>query len=166
MRGGKVDFTTEVCKRTSIFNSTIGKYGFISSGCWMDGVEIGNYISMAGTVQIGAMEHPYMDLSPNTYLCKMPPSTKHTVIGHDVWVASQVIIRQGIKIGDGAVIGGNSFVNKDVPPYAVVAGTPAKVIKYRFSQDVIDDLQKSRYWEYPPKEARKILDEIRLKYSI
>ena len=132
----------------------------------MDMVEIGNYVSMAGTVQIGAMEHPLYDLSTNTYLCKKLPKTKRTVIGHDVWIASQVIIMQGIKIGNGAVVGGNSFVNKDVPPYAVVAGSPAKIIKYRFSQDVIDDLQKSRYWEFPPKEACKILDEIRKKYSM
>lgn len=166
LRGGEVDFSTEVCARTSIYNSKVGKYGFISIDCWMKGAEIGNYVSMAGMVQIGAMEHPYWDLSTNTYLCKELPVTKKTKIGNDVWIASQVVIRQGVTIGDGAVIGANSFVNKDVPPYSVVVGSPARVLKYRFSDTIIEELQKSRYWEFPPKKARKILVEIRNRYSM
>lgn len=66
--------------------------------------------------------------------------TKKVKIGNDVWIATRVIIKDGISIGDVAIIGAGAVVVKDVPPYAVVGGVPAKVIKYRFNQDIIDRL--------------------------
>ena len=74
-----------------------------------------------------------------------------------MWIAANCIIRQGVTIGDGAVVGAGSFVNKDVPPYAIVFGSPAKVHKYRFDQDIIDKLNESHYWEYEPKDAKTLL---------
>lgn len=163
LRGGQVPFTTEVHKHTFIMNSNIGEWGFISPNCFIDNTEIGNYVSIGGWVQIGAMEHPVSDLSPNTLLCKDYPKTKRTIIGHDVWIAGQTIIKQGVTIGDGAVIGANSFVNTDIPPYSVAVGTPARVIKYRFSESIQEELSSSEYWLSPPKRARLIIDGIRNK---
>lgn len=146
-------------------NSYIGKYGFISSNCAIYDADLGNYVSLGGGVQIGAMEHPVTDLSTNTFLCDSYPHGKKTTIEDDVWIAGQSIIRQGVTIGLGAVVGANSFVNKDVPPFAVVVGSPAKVIKYRFSKEIQDELLASRYWEYSPNKAREILDNIRKRYN-
>ena len=84
-------------------------------------------------------------------------------MGNDVWVGAGSIIRQGVKIGDGVVVGANSFVNMDVPPYAVVAGSPAKIIKYRFDESTICKIQNTRFWELPPELARKILIELKEK---
>ncbi|AMR81406.1 CatB-related O-acetyltransferase [Cupriavidus nantongensis] len=69
-------------------------------------------------------------------------------IGNDVWIGYGALIRRGVKIGDGAVIGSRAVVTKDVPPYAVVGGTPAKVLKYRFPPDVVERLMALRWWDY------------------
>jgi len=71
-----------------------------------------------------------------------------STIGNDVWIGEGVFIRRGVKIGDGAIIGARSFVNSDVPPYAIVAGIPAKVIRYRFASDVIEELLRLEWWLY------------------
>lgn len=71
------------------------------------------------------------------------------IIGNDVWVGANVIIARGVKIGDGAIIGANSLVINDVPPYAIVGGSPAKVLKYRFSEEIIQDLLALQWWNYP-----------------
>lgn len=73
-----------------------------------------------------------------------------------MWIAAEAIIAQGVKIGDGAVVGANSFVNKDVPPYAIVVGSPARIIKYRFTDKIIQELQKTEFWNKEPNEARTI----------
>ena len=77
-------------------------------------------------------------------------SGKKTTIGNDVWIGRRVIIMMGVKIGDGAVIGAGAVVTKDVLPYSVVGGIPAKLIKFRFSLDIIAELEKIKWWEYGP----------------
>ncbi len=69
-------------------------------------------------------------------------------IGHDVWVGAQCVILSGAKIGNGAVIAANSVVSGEIPPYAIVGGSPAKVIKYRFSHDIIDKLNELNWWNW------------------
>ena len=71
-------------------------------------------------------------------------------IGNDVWIGAEVMIKRGVTIGDGAVIGTRSLVTKDVPPYAVVAGSPARLICYRFEEQLVADLQASQWWRYGP----------------
>ena len=90
--------------------------------------------------------------------CKFP---ERTVIGNDVWIGAQAIIKQGVRIGNGAVIGANSFVNKDVEAYSIVVGSPAKHIKYRFEENVIEEIAKSKYWEKNPQEAKQMLNTLR-----
>ena len=77
---------------------------------------------------------------------------KKTIVGNDVWIGQCALIKQGVRVGTGAVIGMGSIVTKDVDPFTVVAGNPARVIKKRFSEDVIDDLLKSNWWNL--SEAR------------
>ena len=77
------------------------------------------------------------------------------VIGNDVWIGADVMILGGVKIGNGAVIGAGAVVAKDIPPYAVVVGNPAKVVKYRFDADTIDWLQNLRWWNWPPEKIRQ-----------
>ncbi len=75
---------------------------------------------------------------------------KQTIIGNDVWIGTGAIIMRGINIGDGAVIASGAVVTKDVPPYAIVGGVPAKIIKYRFDQKLIERLLKCQWWLYGP----------------
>lgn len=75
-------------------------------------------------------------------------------IGNDVWIGAQCVILGGVKIGDGAVIGANSVVSNDIPPYAIAVGTPAKVVKYRFSPDIIQIMLKLKWWDWDIKKIQ------------
>jgi len=77
-------------------------------------------------------------------------------IGNDVWIGERVLISQGVTIGDGAVIGMGSIVTRDIPPYGVAVGAPAKVIRYRFSDDTISRLLNSKWWELPDRQIKKL----------
>jgi virginiamycin A acetyltransferase len=80
-------------------------------------------------------------------------------IGNDVWIGHSVIILSGVTISDGAIIGGGSVVTKDIPPFAVAAGVPAKVIKYRFKESTRDEITEMQWWNKEPYELEDIKDE-------
>lgn len=81
-------------------------------------------------------------------------------IGNDVWVGYDALIMSGVKIGDGAIVGARSVVTKDVPPYAIVGGTPAKIIKKRFSDDTILKLLKIKWWDWPYEKIQLNIQHI------
>ena len=109
------------------------------------------FSALAGGV--GSQDDPLVTLS---YL-----NDTFTTVGNDVWIGQDVVIKGGVKIGDGAVIGARSVVTRDVPPYAVVVGVPAKVIKYRFEQEKIDFLEKLQWWNWTPEEIYQNLDRLK-----
>lgn len=162
----KIKTTTYIRDSSGIKNSTIGDYCWINRYVGMNHVVMGNYCSIATHVLIGGMEHSVNFISTSARLSSKCYSDRITHIGNDVWIGSQVVIKQGISIGNGAVVGANSFVNKDVPPYAIVVGSPAKIIKYRFSKELIDEIEKSHYWDYKPDEAKQIIKRISNKYNL
>lgn len=77
-------------------------------------------------------------------------------IGHDVWIGAEAMIKRGVTIGDGAVVGARSIVTKDVPPYAIVAGSPARILRYRFDEQLIQNLQASQWWRYGPDTVQAL----------
>ncbi len=160
LKKNNIHKSTRISSNTKIAKSTIGKYCYIANNINMVNVIMGNYCSIAPSVQIGGMEHSYWWYSMSTFLSDKCISNKKTKIGNDVWIAAGAIIKQGVTIGDGAVIGAMSFVNKDVPAYAVVIGTPAKILKYRFDEKQIKNLQKTEYWKEKPVLAKQILNSI------
>ena len=166
LRHNRISATSEIGNNTFLKNCTIGKWCFVGGNGTFNNTEIGNYTCIAPSCQIGGMEHSYWKASISPKLSDECISDRKTQIGHDVWIAANCIIKQGVKIGDGAVIGACSFVNKDVPPYAIVFGSPAKVHKYRFDQNTIYKLNESHYWELEPEKAKKILDKIEVNNSI
>ena len=91
-----------------------------------------------------------------------PECKGNITVGNDVWIGAKSTIMSGVKIGDGAVIGSGSVVAKDVPPYAIVVGNPAKIIKYRFDENQIEDLLKISWWNWP---ENKIKEEAMLLWS-
>jgi len=92
----------------------------------------------------------------NTFNGEGHPATKgNIVIGNDVWIADNVVIMSGVNIGDGAVIANNSHVVKDVEPYSIVGGNPAKLIKYRFSSKQIKNLLKIKWWDWNDEKINK-----------
>jgi virginiamycin A acetyltransferase len=139
----------------------IGDFTFIGSGTRIETNtgSIGKYCSIAPDVKIGVGPHPvnFFSTSPVFYsknrgyvrneLFDEFEHSGYTVIGHDVWIGANAVILAGVKIGTGAVIGSGAVVTKDVPPYAISGGVPAKIIKYRFENEVIGKLLESRWWD-------------------
>lgn len=132
---------------------------------------IGRYCSIGTNCVIGQnrKQHPMDWLSTNGALIESraatmptPPAhwdVKPTTLGHDVWVGRDVIIMEGITIGTGAVIGAQSLVTRDVPPYTIVAGSPAKMIRYRFEEPLREQLLASRWWEHDQSELAQLPTE-------
>lgn len=79
-------------------------------------------------------------------------------IGNDVWICQRAVIISGVTIGDGAVIGANAVVTKDVPPYAVVGGSPARILKYRFPKNTIEKMLAIRWWEWDDEKIKREAD--------
>jgi len=143
----------------------VGEYSY--GGCFSNtfnrggSVSIGRYSSIAANVHYFGANHPLKGVSTSAYFYNAKLSgfavddvPRHTLtIENDVWIGYGVIITSGCeKIGTGAVVGAGSVVTHDVPPYAIVAGNPARVIGYRHSQEIIDRLLESRWWEQDPKD--------------
>lgn len=126
----------------------------------LNSVSIGNYCSIAPGVQIGGMEHSYWWYSTSPRLSDHCVDNKITRIGHDVWIGAGTVVRQGVTIGDGAVIGALSFVNKDVPENTICFGIPAKAHGSRLPEDVFRQLSSSRYWNSPMREAKQLLRDM------
>ncbi len=165
LRRNSVSATSRVRLNSFYRGCKIGKWCFIGRYGIFNNVHIGNYTCIAPSCQIGGEEHSYWAASTSPQLSDECISGRITYIGHDVWIAANCIIRQGVTIGNGAVVGANSFVNKDIPPYAIVFGSPAKIYKYRFDEDTIKRLNDSHYWDFAPKEAKVILGKIKVQQS-
>lgn len=141
-----------------LYRIEIGDYSYGAFDRWRipPGTRIGRYCSFAGSALIISANHPMQALSthPIFYL-KARGVIDHdrvvaqpTIVEDDVWIGHQAIITPGCKrIGRGAVIGAGAVVTRDVAPYAIVAGNPAKLIRYRFTPDVIEALERTRWWE-------------------
>ncbi|MBM4006027.1 MAG: acyltransferase [Planctomycetes bacterium] len=110
----------------------MAEHVYIGAGCMInDGVSIGRYTMLAPRVAIVGVDHR-MDVAGKPMIFSGRPESRPTVIGDDVWIGIGTVIMQGISIGRGAVIGANSFVNRDVPPFEIWVGTPARRVGERF----------------------------------
>lgn len=163
-----IDKTAKVYSGTELYNSSIGRYSYIGYNGEIHSCDIGAFCSIANGLIVGGAKHPldWVSTSPVFYDVgggtgrhlgkhKIDP-LKRTSIGNDVWIGSRVIIMQGINIGTGAVIGAGSVVTKDVPPYAIVAGCPAKIIKYRFDEKIIQQLLDTHWWDLDDDELKQL----------
>lgn len=158
-----IHFSSYIGGTVLMRNCMVGKHCYIASQSILNNVEIGNYTCIAPHVQIGGMQHAYWYPSISPKL-STECIRKKTTLGNDVWIAAGAIIAQGVTIGNGAVVGANSFVNTDVPPYAIVVGSPARILKYRFDDDIIKELENSEFWNKDLDEARSLVAKFNKMY--
>jgi acetyltransferase-like isoleucine patch superfamily enzyme len=139
----------------------IGDYSYLGPGCNVSDATVGKFCSIASEVYIGLGTHPLEPFtSTHPIFYQRGPFPKwnfadrnyrsgyvHTTVGNDVWIGLRAAIRDGVTVGDGAVIGASAVVTRDVPPYAIVAGVPARVIRYRFTPSIIQSLLELKWWD-------------------
>jgi len=159
-----------VFEKCLINNTRISSYTYLGRNSIVQNSNIGRFCSIANEVFIGPGNHPVDDFStsPLFYRVINPLNIKLVEensnfkeyqpvnIGNDVWIGARAIILDGVKIGHGAIIAANSVVTKDVPPYSIVGGAPARIIKYRFDTEKIKYLLDLQWWTWD-------LDEIKLR---
>ena len=152
--GNNVDFN----RRSYINDSIIGSFSYSGSNTTMNFSLIGKFCSLARNVDIGGFDHDYHKVTTMPMFRfkqllggGIPEVGKKELckIGNDVWIAAGTQILHKVTVGDGAVIGGGAVVTKDVPPYAIVAGVPAKIIKFRFDEKTIEELMDIKWWNWP-----------------
>lgn len=156
----------------------VGGFTYIGQNCRIN-AKIGKFCSISNNVKIVTTIHPshYVSTSPiffstskqcgytlakkqefddNLYIDKNKSIS--CLIGNDVWIGENVLIKGGVKIGDGSIIGMGAVVTKDVPAYSIVAGVPAKVIKYRFDNRIIKKIIDSNWWDLPIERLSELKD--------
>ncbi len=134
-------------------------------GTFIHNIQIGKHSSIAeGTLMIVDMDHDYNMVAQGCLFDEVNPVPKYMkrkgqiIIMNDCWIGTNVVILGGLTIGNGAVVAAGSVITKDVPPYAIVAGNPARIIKYRFDEKTIQALQIIQWWHWPKEKKRENKD--------
>ncbi|HAT4248988.1 CatB-related O-acetyltransferase [Clostridium perfringens] len=168
---GKYVKISRDCNFTMIKN--IGDGTYIGNNVTINHCEyVGKFCSIAPNVSIGLGSHPinFLSTSPLFYSKDRGfvletkydyfTSEKPTCIGNDVWIGNSALILSGVKIGNGAIVGAGAVVTKDVPDYAIVAGVPATIVKYRFKKEILRNLSKIKWWEWDLEKIYRNKDYI------
>jgi len=166
---------TEVQERVHMTEVSLGDYSYICTGSEVIYTTIGKFVSIAALTRINPGNHPMARASQHhfTYraaqfgLGEDDPAvfdwrrSSPVTIGHDVWIGHGAIVLPGVTIGNGAVIGAGAVVSRDVPPYMIVGGVPARPIRARFAPHIVAALARIRWWDWPRDRLREALDDIR-----
>lgn len=164
-----------VSKKSRIFpfsrftNSNLDDNSYVGLFAFINNTEIGKYCSISMNFKSGLGQHPtnFISTSPVFYSKKYAIKNSlasdevsfqeyaKVTIGNDVWIGADVIVMDGVVIGDGAIIASKAVVVKDVPNYAIVGGVPGKVLKYRFSDEIITELEKLQWWNWGKEKLEK-----------
>ena len=143
-----------------LYKTSVGDFSYIGRNSIISHTNVGKYCSLGPNLVIGYGDHPtnLVSTSPvfyqsTTSLHIKPKKDKffgHQAvnIGNDVWIGANCVVRNGIKIGDGAIIGAGAVITKDVPPYAIVVGVPGRVLKYRYENEIIEKLLLIKWWNW------------------
>ncbi|WP_285855697.1 CatB-related O-acetyltransferase [Paenibacillus camelliae] len=184
-----LDIYSRVGKSNHIYFAKLGKHTYTGQNTVIMHTQIGSFTSISWGVSVGAAEHDFTRVTSHTFLYNTYDGLNNdkvyydrfleeTKIGNDVWIGCNSTVLRGVTIGDGAVIGANTIVTKDVPPYAVVVGNPGKIIKYRFDEETISRLLNLQWWlmddsiikencnlfaERPTSETLNQLEELKFK---
>ncbi|MEG0469323.1 MAG: DapH/DapD/GlmU-related protein [Longicatena sp.] len=168
----EVEFSTynKVGDKSVLEHVVMMDYSYCEPNCMLQNTTVLKFVDIARNVRIGATQHPLERVSDHhfTYRRKMYDMDDHddeefferremkrTYIGNDAWIGHGAIIEAGVKIGNGAVVGSGAVVTKDVPPYAIVAGVPAKILRFRFDSEQIAALEEIKWWDFEDAYIRE-----------
>lgn len=160
----------EIGQENRLENVKMDSYSYTGQYCFIQNAHIGKFVNMAAFVRIGPTDHPIErpTLHHFTYRASMygfaykdeedffeKRDKRITSIGHDTWIGHGAIVKPEVRVGNGAVIGAGAIVTKDVPPYGVVVGNPAKIIKYRFLPETIQELERIKWWDWTYEKIKE-----------
>jgi len=172
VKNSTIHARSKIATATHVVNSKLDKYSYIGNNCTIVDVNIGSFCSISDNVIIGGAAHPieWAATSPVFHegknILKKNFSnhpfklTNTTIIQNDVWIGTNCLIKSGVTIKNGAVIGMGSVVTKDVGAYEIWAGNPAKMIRKRFDDKTIKTLLESKWWNSPENTLRELAMEI------
>lgn len=166
---------TAVGKHSEVRDSEIDDYSYLGDRCDIIHASIGTFVSIANQVRINPGNHPTWRAAQHHFTYRAAHyglgeddrdffdwrKEQRVTIGHDVWIGYNAVILAGVTVGTGAVVGAGAVVSKDVPPYSVVGGVPAKLIKMRFSAWECEHMQALAWWEWPRELLRERLHDFR-----
>lgn len=167
VRECEISKNAKVCSKSELNFTSVGDYSYIGYQCYAAKASIGRFCSIGDGCKIGGPSHPtdWVSTSPVFHAGKNVLGknfSKHgydpfasTVIENDVWLGNNVLVKAGVRISTGAVIGMGSVVTHDVGSYEIWAGNPARMIRKRFDEDIIRKLLESKWWDMSEKELRK-----------
>jgi acetyltransferase-like isoleucine patch superfamily enzyme len=168
VKGSRVHPTSKLESGTAFYHSTMGRHSFCGYDCDISHADIGSFVSIANGVVIGGGRHPmeWVGMSPVFYEGRDSVEAKFSTharepvrrvrVGHDVWIGRSAIVLPGVEIGSGAVVGAGAVVTKDVAPYAVVAGNPARLLRYRFSEPTVARLAATAWWDRDDETLKRL----------
>jgi hypothetical protein len=167
---------TEVGERTSVAESTLGDYSYVVNDSQIIYTTIGKFCSIAAMTRINPGNHPMWRATQAHFTYRASAYFEgesddaeffqwrrdhHVTIGHDVWIGHGAIIMAGRSIGTGAVVAGGAVVTKDVAPYTIVGGSPARVIRRRFDETIAERMQRLAWWDWDHETLHRALPDFR-----
>jgi phosphonate metabolism protein (transferase hexapeptide repeat family) len=176
LRNAALGRFTELKERVQLLDSTLGDYSYMERDAEAIYAEIGKFCAIAAATRINALNHPTGRISqhkityrPNEYFAgaKLDKAFREeriaqkVVIGHDVWIGHGAILLPGVSIGHGAVVAAGAVVTKDVAPYAIVAGIPARFIKWRFPSEISTRIIALSWWDWEHEKLARAVDDMR-----
>lgn len=167
LRDCTIDKNAKIGTGSNCIRTKIGRYSYMGKNNSVADTNIGSFCSIASYCAIGGGAHPINMVSTSpvfiggrnvfniNFSHREAALNANVYIGNDVWIGEAVFVNDGITIGDGAIIGAHSVVTHDIPPYAIVAGAPAKILHYRFSDEQIQKLLEIKWWDWPEEKIKK-----------
>ena len=164
----------EVLGDSALEYSELGDYSYLGPGCMIADAQIGRFCAIAAQVRIGAPNHPldrpsqhrftycpeyYIPAAQRDHAFFQQRRADRVLIGNDVWIGHAVIVMPGVKVGDGAVLAAGAVVTRDVAPYTIVGGVPARQIRERFNREIAAQLAQIAWWDWPTETIWQRLPE-------
>jgi phosphonate metabolism protein (transferase hexapeptide repeat family) len=176
LRNARLGRFTEIKERVAFSDSELGDYSYVERHAEVIYSRIGKFCAIASGARVNALEHPIERVSQHkmTYRAnefflgakldgefREGRQAKTVEIGHDVWIGHGAVIMPGVKIGHGAVVAASAVVTRDVAPYAIVAGVPARFLKWRFDEKISRRIMELGWWDWDHDRLAKAVDDMR-----